>query len=127
MIRSRAVRDSGYEAEFTGLVTSAEMFEIGEDFRRQPDFGNLRYVLLIFTEIEDMILETAEVKRLAELDRRLSQQNPDLLFAIATDSPLVFGLARMWEAYYGDGPWQPRIFKTIAEARQWLNPDEAID
>ena len=120
MIRSRKVTAGGYEVVFEGVVSSQEMFEIGEDFKNQPDFEKFTYILMHFTAIENMLIDTAELMDLAHLDRQASQRNPNLQFAVAAESPLVFGLARMWEAFYGEGPWQPRVFSTLAEARQWV-------
>ncbi len=119
MINSQKVTENGYEVVFTGLITSKEMFDIGESFKSDPNFVNFDYILMWFTKIENMLIDTNEIRQLAHLDKKASKRNPDIRFAVATDSDLVFGLARMWEAFYGKGPWKPMVFGELEEARKF--------
>lgn len=116
MIKSKRTTRNGYEVFFTGTITSDEMFEIGSDFKQHPDFTSLDYVLMSFKDINNMLIPNEEVEQLARRDILASVINPSIRFTVATDSPLVFGLARMWEAYYSGGPWEAMVFNDFDEA-----------
>lgn len=73
---------------------------------------------MVFTGIER--ITTGELRALAGRDRLASQRNSGLRFANPTDSPLVFGLARMRAAFYDDGPWPPKLFASEQLTREWL-------
>ena len=119
MIKSQEVHENGFEVIFSGIVTSQEMFDVGDAFKSHKNFPNFNYILMWFTDVENMLIDTNEIRRLAHLDKEASVKNPQLNFAVATDSPLVFGLARMWEAFYGNGPWKPMVFNEIEKARRF--------
>ncbi len=46
--------------------------------------------------------------------------------AIVAESPWVFGLGRVYEAYYGDGPWVIRVFYELEKAEKWVNLSDQI-
>ena len=74
----------------------------------------------LFDGVDDFRLSTAEIREIAEQDKKTSGRNDRLRVAIVSASPLVFGLARMWEAFYDDGPWHTNIFKNVEDAEAWL-------
>lgn len=121
MILSKWITQTGYEVTFSGIVTVEEMFEIGQDFKRHLQLMELEYILMWFTDVENMLIDTPEIKKLAELDQAASEGGGAIRFAVATDSPLVFGVARMWKSYYGSGPWELKVFDDLDEARGWVH------
>lgn len=97
------------------------MFEIGEEFKCHPNFIDFEYILMMFIEVREMHLSSQETQYLAKLDREASIRNPDIRFAVVTDAPIVFGMARMWQSYYDDTAWQIMVFQDLEKARSWLS------
>ena len=46
---------------------------------------------------------------------------PGLDAAVAGESDLIFGLARLWEAHVDKSPLKTCVFRTVAEAQQWID------
>lgn len=121
MINSKEYSKNGAEFFLSGLITSSEIIELNTELIHQWDFESFKYQLWVFEEVEDFQLNPTIIKRLASQDRAASEKNQNMQVAFVSISPLVFGLCRMYESFYSDGPWQTRVFKTLEEARKWLN------
>lgn len=121
MIESSHIDDNGVRVVFTGLVTSKELFDTASHLYDHPGFGNWKYQLWIFHSVSDIVISVEEIRQLAERNKVESLRNPGEKIAIVSDSPLAFGLARVYEGFYGDGPWQTVVFYEIDKAEAWIN------
>ncbi len=120
MIEKIEFNDRGVTLVFTDVITSQEIFDANTSIITHPDFTSLRYQLCIFHTVKDFQLSTAEMLSTAQRDIQAAKQNADVRVAIVTDSTLVYGLGRMYEAFSDESPWETAIFWTIEEAREWL-------
>lgn len=121
MIDSIEFINNGAILRLSGEVTSAEIYEVNTKIFQHHGFESLRYQLWIFSSITDFIMSAEELRKTAKRDREMSEKNPAHKVAVVCASPLVFGMARMYEAFYGDGPWEIMIFYDQAKADEWLN------
>jgi hypothetical protein len=120
MIKSIEYRGNGVHVVVCGRVTSDEMISANSEIIEHPDFEKLRYQLWLMEDIEDFILSSRDIISLAQQDRCASDKNPRMRVALVSDSPLVFGYCRMYEAYYSGGPWDTMVFHRKEEAEAWL-------
>ncbi len=66
-------------------------------------------------------LQTAEVRDIAKLARKISEVHHVKRFAVVFAEDVDFGMGRMWQALTEDTvSFEIRIFRTLAEARGWL-------
>lgn len=121
MIESIEFVDEGVRLFFRGIITSEELLEANNKVLQHQGFESCKYHLWIFDDVKDFIVSADEVRQFAESDRKESERNPTLKTGIVSESPLVFGIGRMYEAFYGDGPWQVMAFYQLDEAEKWLN------
>ena len=120
MIDSKEYSKAGAEFYLSGLITSKEIVELNTELINQWDFASYKYQLWVFENVEDFQLEPNTIRFLASQDRAASEKNPNIRVAFVSVSPLVFGLCRMYESFYSNGPWQTRVFRSLKEAREWL-------
>jgi len=120
MIKSIRDDGGGVRVDLCGVITSGELLEMGDRLESRPDFTALKHVLLVFSDVEDLALNSNEIYSLVLNDRRRSELNPSLKLALVSDASLVFGLSRMYASYYSDGPWQVMVFSDFVEAEAWL-------
>ena len=85
-----------------------------------PEFESFNYQLWIFDPVEDFVLSTNDLQKMAEQDKKASERNANIKVAIFSSSQFVFGLGRMYEAFYGKGPWKIMIFYKLDEAEKWI-------
>ncbi len=120
MIDSKEYSKDGAEFHLSGLIASKEIIELNTELINQWDFADYKYQLWVFEDVEDFQLNPLIIRRLAFQDRDASEKNPNMQVAFVSISPLVFGLCRMYESFYSNGPWETRVFRSLSEAREWL-------
>jgi hypothetical protein len=107
----------------TGVVTDADMIEAYERVVEDPDFDPTLNVLADTRGIERVEITAGNIRKLAERraqNERLVRGQARVAVVVASD--VVFGLARMYEAYRDQqGGAKPfLVCRTMEEARQWL-------
>ena len=106
---------------FCGEITSQEVMDANNNVINHEHFKSFRSQLWIFKSVKKFTMSTEEIKLLAEKDRAASNKNPHMKVAVVTDSSLAFGLSRMYETFYGKGPWDTMVFYNLDEAVEWIN------
>jgi len=120
MIEQITFNNHGVTAIFSGVITSQEIYDANTEILTHPDFPSLSYQLCIFQNVSDFKISTNEMMLVAQRDADASKINANVKVAIVTDSSLVYGLGRMYEAFADESNWQTEIFWKIEEAHDWL-------
>ena len=121
MIDSIEFTDKGVWLTFSGIITSKEIIDANTKTFQHQGFELSKYQLWIFNSVKDFIISAEELQQIAERDIKESERNPKLKIAIVSDSNLAFGLGCMYEAFYGEGPWETMVFHRLEEAEKWIN------
>ncbi len=84
--------------------------------------GGLRpeYALTDLSAVTSFAVSADEIARNAELNRGIANLVPSARVAIIAPSAVVYGMARMWQAYMDDTGWKSRVFRLREEALLWL-------
>ena len=115
----------------TGVVTDADMVGAYERVVDDPAFDPTLNVLADMRGVERVDVTPGGIRQVAERrarNERVLRGRPRVAVVVASD--LVFGLARMYEAYrdpQGDQKDDGKRFlvcRTMEEARVWLGLDE---
>jgi hypothetical protein len=120
MIEQITFNNHGVTAIFSGVITSQEIYDANTEILSHPDFPSLRYQLCIFQNVSDFRLSAYEIMLTAQRDIEASKTNKNVKVAIVSDSTLVYGLGRMYDAFADESDWQTEIFWKIEEAYDWL-------
>lgn len=112
--------DHGVTVVFSGIITSQEIHDANTQILSHPNFPSLKFQLCIFQSVDDFQISTVQIMHVAHRDIDASKINPDVKVAIVTDSSLVYGLGRMYEAFCNESEWQTEIFWKLEEAKAWL-------
>jgi hypothetical protein len=98
-------------------------FSIANDrLLASPDrIRKLKYILADTASMEAQVFSPSEMDGIVWQDRQIaSYAVSGLLVAVVAERNVVFGLARMWEAFIEGIGWETRIFPSIAEAQSWI-------
>jgi hypothetical protein len=120
MIESISFNNQGVTVILSGVITSQEVYDANTEIISHPNFLSLRYQLCIFKDISDFQLSTQQIMLTAQRDIEAAKLNCNVKVAIVTDSTLIYGLGRMYDAFSDESSWQTELFWTIEEARHWL-------
>lgn len=121
MLERFEIREDGIAAIFRGVVTSEELLDACNQFLSRLKEAPYRYQLMCFYDIEDFQVSAAEIRDIAWRDIAAFKQNPVEKIAIVSDSKLIYGLARMYEAFASDSTAETQIFERLNDAEQWLS------
>ena len=104
----------------TGIVDGAEIQRCNDQIYAPERILQLRSQLCDFCEVTKFNLSDDDMRLLAAQDRAAAAQNPNLAIAIVGNNDLMFGLAKMWEVFVSEASLKAKVFRTLQEARDWL-------
>jgi len=123
MIRNKIFSNIGAEFELCNVVTSKEIKDLSSEAIHNKDFKRHKYHLWIFTNVEKYNMSEQNIIEQVTIAYAASKVNPKVKVAIVSQSPLAYGIGRMYEAHYenNDGPWSVMVFRDIENARKWTH------
>jgi hypothetical protein len=109
------------------VTTSGEATGDAFDEMRTAIFKDPRYtpgssMLIDHTQLDMSGLSSDDIRRIADSDKgRYDADRPDRLVAIVVQQKAWYGLARMWQAHYGDGDGaaHTRVVTSREDAYEW--------
>jgi len=105
----------------TGVVTGRELHDANAEIYSDDHVFDQRYQLVNLVNVERFDVTPEDIREIAAQDRAGAAKNPHIIVAVAGESDLVFGLSRMWEAHVDKSPLKTCVFRTVAEAREWID------
>ena len=107
----------------TGAVHGDELVAANKAFfrDRMEQFCACRTWLGDYTQATLEQVEMRHLHMLAQISIDAAQHNPRLCVAIATRQDLSFGTARTWEGLADVTGWNTMVFRSRAQAQQWLD------
>ena len=113
--------NQGILRTFSGTVTAAEFLaSVEEVLTTREAISRYRYSLLDFMAVDEVDVAIEDVKDVLKLNQETDGIMPHLVVAICGTSDVVFGLARMWEAYAESLSWKTGVFRQRAQAEEWI-------
>jgi hypothetical protein len=56
----------------------------------------------------------------AEIDKKASDTNPNIVVAIVASTDLQFGMSRVWQVYVEKSKFVTKVFRDREDAESWL-------
>ncbi len=114
------------------VVTDREFVDVYSGMVRDPGYDPTLDHLADFTRVERLDLTADGLQRIADImaervDQHLSVIDSHPRVAAVAPADSSFGVLRIYEAYreLQDSPVRYRIFRTMSEARRWLELSES--
>lgn len=119
-IRYRIDRERGIAfVEAEGVLDDAALLDFAQRASSDPEYTSGIHELVDFRRAELGALTTPAIRKAAETFLA-GARSPQVKVALVVDSDAGYGLSRMYQAFRGDGPGAPQVFRSLAEARAWL-------
>jgi hypothetical protein len=103
-----------------GILEDEALYRALTAFWQAPDYDPGRDELVDASGVTRADLSTDCIRRLAALALAVHPDGPPSKIAIVAPTDLLFGTARMYEAFVDAGERQVRAFRSVGEARAWL-------
>ncbi len=115
------IEDGGIISRGEGAVTGSEIIEANDIIYESPDkIKNIIYQICDLTNVSDFDISTSELEALSSQDKKASKINPKMFIAVVGEKDVIFGLARMWEAFSYSSPFETKVFRKMEDAQQWI-------
>ena len=115
------IGDGGIISRGEGVVTGSEINEVNDIIYESPDkIKKIIYQICDLTNVSDLDISTSELEVFSIQDKKASKINPNMVIAVVGEKDITFGLARMWEAFSYDSPFETMVFRKMEDAQQWI-------
>lgn len=105
-----------------GCLSEHEILKAHREHYGQPSekFGAYRYGLSDFSEVTSLDISINGVRELSRMCLDIAERHPGPIVAVVGSRDLVFGLARMFEMFSDDAPWEISVFRARSDAVAWI-------
>jgi hypothetical protein len=108
----------GFIMKGEGIITGQELLDaVSYRFASEERIKHYVYGISDYTEVTDSQISSAEVKIVAEKDKKVAAINPNLVIAIAAPKDVMFGLSRMFQVYAEETGWDITVYRNLEEAQ----------
>lgn len=105
----------------TGVVTAEDLCRATLALSKSKEVARrITFGFVDFEAVTRLQLDTADLRRLVEIDLQLAALVPDAVVAIAAPKDHMYGLARMWEVLAEETGWKTGVFRSSREACLWV-------
>ena len=104
-----------------GIVTANEILDANNEILSKEKLRpNLLYIIVDMTKANDLEASSSDMQQIAASDSRMLSASSNVVIAICATADLVYGLARMWEAYANTYDFYHSVKRSRSEAENWL-------
>ncbi|MBN2342380.1 MAG: hypothetical protein JXX29_18705 [Deltaproteobacteria bacterium] len=114
-------REDGVLVVFSGVVTSEELVSANTEVLRHLAQSPYRYQIFAFLDVENFIVSAEEMRYVAMQDIAAFKEHPIQKVATVSKSQLVYGIARMYDAFSCHSTAETQIFEELEDAERWVN------
>ena len=112
---------NGMTTLFSGILTDEEIIQSCKDRLAQEDkIRELFYIKDDLLDVTEFRVSSETIKTCASFALKASELNKQLVHVAIVPTDLVYGMARMWQAYSDGTNWNKNIFRSREEAEEWL-------
>ena len=120
MLDSITVSDRRATFRLSARVTLDDLLKANAEIIEHDNFSAIDRQLWIFQSVNSIEMSGDDIRALIQKAQFVEGLPSGLRLAIVSDTPLAFGLGRMYEALADAAPWEVMIFYKLAEAEEWL-------
>lgn len=109
----------------TGVVKGQEIIEAAACLTSAFDPGRITHGLVDFTQVTSFEVTTQEIQTITALNMKNGEVTDAVIVAIAAPDDIAFGMSRMYGSLIAQRGWIVHTYRTMAEARAWLESELA--
>ena len=109
----------------SGLVRLDDILEHDASLEKRLEAGSRWRRLIDMRPLELYAVTTTDESRLAHSAAQAFEPMGIVKTAVVAEYDLVYGLTRLFETHLGSDHDSFRVFRNMAQARQWLGVDDA--
>jgi sulfate adenylyltransferase subunit 1 (EFTu-like GTPase family) len=114
--------DSGIGIELiaSGVVTGEEIIKAHIEVYNKENLKKQKYQIIDRTLCTKYQVSAEEIEKIADIDNKASEENPNIMIAVVSPTSLQFGMSKMWQEYLKNDRFMTKIFKDRQSANTWI-------
>lgn len=110
-----------FDHDFSDAMLAAD-----KECLAHPRFEEFTFQMIDLETVDAFTISHDVIRRIADLDAKNYDRNPNLLVILVSSNLLVKGLNRIYEGQVkelgaSDKLWRVELFPTVKEAREWMS------
>lgn len=118
--------DEGRGLEYTpqGELTADDVLAVKRSLFAEPQrLKVVTHALIRLDGVTRFAATAAEIQAIADIDAQLARLLPGMIVAVVAPTDVLFGMARMWEGFADATGWRIAVFRSLAEAQDWIRTE----
>ena len=91
-----------------------------ERFTDPDKIKKYKFIISDYTEVSETNISDIDIRKLSRIYKEASLVNQNVSVVAIMPTDLLFGLARMWQAYVDSIPWKHAVVRSREEAESFL-------
>jgi hypothetical protein len=105
------------------VVTGDELFNTISSVYNDDKYLTLKYWIGDRTGCTEFLPDANYFKKIAELNKKESLRNPEMLLALIAPTDLQFGMSRMFEVFADESLFRTKVFRDRNTAEKWIRQE----
>ncbi len=106
--------------KYSGRLTGSDLLTSNLQIFGDERFDELRYQIVDLSDVEEIDVSEAVMRKVAHLDMAAARTNPRVKVAVISTSDAAAQLNEFYQKYTdGKSPWKNRDFSSFEQAEAW--------
>lgn len=114
-------RGRGVEVLAEGVVRGQDIIDAHKFIYDERYLKRQRYQIVDKSACTEYAVTADDIDAIAELDRKASRVNPDIVIAVVESRGLEFSLTELWQAHLAECTFLTKSFRDRESAIQWIS------
>jgi hypothetical protein len=124
ILKNIILPDGPVKLTASGTISSADIIKTLHGLLQDSQFKSGMDILWDFRQVKTENMKADQIREIVSfIKNNQEKRGAHYRVALVVSRDIDFGLARMYEAYTQELPFQLQIFKTLSSAEDWLNTD----
>ena len=125
IIKNIILPDGPVKLTASGNISSSEIIKALHGLLQDSQFKSGMDILWDFRQVKTENMRADQIREIVSfIKNNQEKRGANYRVALVVSRDIDFGLARMYEAYTQELPFQLQIFKQLSAAEDWLNTAE---
>jgi len=114
----------GVEILATGIVYGYEIIQAHKKIYDEKYLKNQKYHIIDKSKCTEYDVTAKDIEIIAELDKKASKINPNIIIAVVESESLQFSLTKVWQAYVKKYVFKTQAFASRKLALNWISENK---
>ncbi|MCW9047284.1 MAG: hypothetical protein OQK46_04325 [Gammaproteobacteria bacterium] len=114
----------GIEILASGIVYGRDIIQSHQKIYHEKHLKKQKYHIIDKSKCTEYDVTAKDIEMIAELDKKASKINPNIIIAVIESESLQFSLTGVWQAYVKNYIFKTETFQSREQAIDWITKNK---